>query len=95
MDDPVLLAKHAANRDRRAYQDPDRLDLTRNAQGQLGFGHGAHHCIGAPLARMDLQVALAALLVRLPGLQLAVADDEVQWKTGMAVRGPVTLPIGW
>lgn len=93
--DPVLLAKHAANRDRRVYRDPDRLDLTRDAQGQLGFGHGAHHCVGAQLARMDMQVALAALLDRLPGLHLAVPLSQVEWKTGMAVRGPIALPIGW
>ncbi len=92
---PVLLAKHAANRDPRAYPDADRLDLTRDAQGQLGFGHGAHHCLGAPLARMDLQVALTALLARFPGLRLALPEDHVQWKTGMAVRGPVTLPVSW
>ena len=93
--DPVLLAKHAANRDPRAYPDPDRLDITRNAQGQLGFGYGAHHCLGAQLARMDLQVALTALLDRLSGLHLAVPEDDLRWKSGMAVRGPVTLPIGW
>ena len=93
--DPVLLAKHAANRDPRAYKDPDRIDITRNAQGQLGFGHGPHHCIGAPLARMDLQVAMAALLDRFPGLHLTAAQDEVRWKTGMAVRGPIALPVGW
>src|SRR5690242_12187219 len=58
---PVLLAKHAANRDPRRYADPDRLDITRDAQGHLGFGHGAHHCLGAPLARMDIQTALTAL----------------------------------
>ena len=91
----MLLAKHAANRDRCAYEDPHRLDLTRHAQGQLGFGHGAHHCLGAQLARMDLQVALAALLNRLPEPRLAVAEDQLQWKTGMAVRGPTTLPIAW
>jgi len=45
--EPVLLAKHAANRDSRRYADPDRLDITRDAHGQLGFGHGAHHCLGA------------------------------------------------
>lgn len=93
--DPVLLAKHAANRDRRAYHDPDRLDLTRDAQGQLGFGHGPHHCLGAQLARMDMQVALSALLDRFPDLHLAVPADQVQWKAGMAVRGPAALPIGW
>lgn len=91
----VLLAKHAANRDRRRYEDPDRLDITRDAQGELGFGHGAHHCLGAPLARMDVQTALAALLERFPDLQLAVPEAELEWKSGMAVRGPVALPIAW
>lgn len=93
--EPVLLAKHAANRDRRRYADPDRLDITRDAQGQLGFGHGAHHCLGAPLARMDVQTALAAVLERFPGLRLAVPVDELEWKSGMAVRGPLALPIAW
>jgi cytochrome P450 len=92
---PVLVAKHAANRDPRAYPDPDRIDITRNAQGQLGFGHGAHHCIGAPLARMDLQIAMAALLDRFPGLYLAVPEDQLRWKAGMAVRSPTALPVAW
>jgi cytochrome P450 len=68
--DPILVAKHAANRDPRRFDDPDHLDITRDASAHLGFGHGAHHCIGAPLARMDLQVALAALLDRFPDLHL-------------------------
>ncbi len=93
--DPVLLAKHAANRDPRRYDEPDRLDITREAQGELGFGHGAHHCLGAPLARMDIQTALTALLERFPGLRLAVPEADLQWKSGMAIRGPVALPIAW
>src|SRR6266545_4208048 len=93
--EPVLLAKHAANRDPRRYDDPDRLDITCDAQGELGFGHGAHHCLGAPLARMDIQTALTALLQRFPNLRLAVPESELEWKTGMAVRGPVALPIAW
>ena len=93
--DAVLLAKHAANRDPRRFGDPDRLDITRDAAGQLGFGHGAHHCLGAPLANMDIQTALTALLGRLPDLRLAVPETDVQWKTGMAVRGPIALPITW
>ncbi|WP_410673340.1 cytochrome P450 [Amycolatopsis sp. cmx-4-68] len=93
--EPVLLAKHAANRDRRRYEDPHRLDLTRDAQGQLGFGHGIHHCLGAQLARMDIQTALAALLDRFPDLRAAVPEAELTWKTGMAVRGPVAFPIAW
>ncbi|HEY4452951.1 MAG TPA: cytochrome P450 [Pseudonocardiaceae bacterium] len=93
--EPVLLAKHAANRDRRRYDNPDRLDITRDAQGQLGFGHGAHHCLGAALARMDIQIALTALLARFPDLRLAIPETEVEWKSGLAVRGPVALPIAW
>ena len=95
-DEPVLLAAYAANRDPDVYEDPDRLDVTRDlARPHLAFGHGVHHCIGAPLARMDLQVAMGALIDRLPGLRLAVEPDEVAWKAGLAVRGPVTLPIAW
>ena len=93
--EPVLLAKHAANRDPRRYADADRLDITRDAQGQLGFGHGAHHCLGAPLARLDIQTALTALLQRFPGLRLAVPEPELEWKSGMAVRGLAALPIAW
>ena len=93
--DPVLLARSAANRDPRVFPDPHRLDLTRQLQGHQAFGHGAHHCIGAPLARMDLQVALTALLDHFPRLRLAVPADQLQWKTGQAVRGPLALPIGW
>jgi cytochrome P450 len=94
--DPVLLAKHVANRDPRAFEDPDRLDITRESKkGHLGFGHGIHHCLGAPLARMDMQVALTALLDRLPDLRLAVPEDQLEWKGGLAVRGPVALPIAW
>ena len=93
--DPVLVAKHAANRDPRAYEDPGRIDITRSAKGHLGFGHGAHHCLGAPLARMDLEVAMAALLDRFPRLHLARPSDHLRWKTGMAMRGPVALPVGW
>jgi cytochrome P450 len=93
--EPVLFAKHAANRDPRRYTDPERLDVTRDAKGQLGFGHGAHHCLGAHLARMDLQVGLDALLARFPTLRLAVPPAELAWKSGMAVRGPVALPVSW
>ncbi|MFS8100713.1 cytochrome P450 [Lentzea alba] len=90
--EPVLLAKHAANRDPRQYPDPDRFDVTRNAKGHLTFGHGPHHCIGAQLARMDLQVALTAILRRFPELRLA---EEVQWRTGMAMRGPLAMQVAW
>lgn len=91
--EPVLPAKHAANRDPRRFPGPGRLDVTRDARGHLAFGHGPHHCIGAQLARMDVRVALTALLTRLPGLRLAVLGEEIEWRAGMAMRGPVALPV--
>jgi cytochrome P450 len=93
--EPVLIAWNIANRDPRVFDDPDRLDITREARPHVRFGHGPHHCLGAPLARLDIQVGLTALLDRFPNLRLAVAEDELEWKTGLAIRGPVALPITW
>jgi cytochrome P450 len=93
--EPVLVYVAAANRDERVFADPDRLDLTRSPNPHLAFGHGIHHCLGAPLARMELQECLSALLRRLPTLRLAVRPDEVPWKTGMFVRRPAALPVTW
>jgi len=92
---PVLASAEAANQDPAVFPDPARLDLARSPNPHLAFGHGIHHCLGASLARMELQVALAALLDRLPGLTLAVDPDELVWKTGLVVRGPVALPVRW
>ncbi|MBN6033630.1 cytochrome P450 [Amycolatopsis sp. 195334CR] len=91
--EPVLPALASANRDEAKFTEPDRLDLTRDETSHVGFGHGAHHCLGAPLARMELQVALETLLRRLPGLRFA--DSDVEWKDGLATRGPIVLPVDW
>jgi cytochrome P450 len=93
--DPVLVHRAAASRDPAVFPDPDRLDLTRGASPHLGFGHGIHHCLGAQLARMELQVALRSLLDRFPGLRFAVDEADLQWKTGMALRGLRVLPLAW
>lgn len=92
---PVVVASHAANRDESVFTDPDNLDLRRQESPHVGFGHGAHHCLGAPLARMELQVALHTLLTRLPGLALAGTEHDIAWKTGMATRGPERMVITW
>lgn len=90
--EPVLVAVGAANRDAHRFSAPGRLDFGRQGNQHLGFGHGVHHCLGAPLARLELQEALRALILRFPGLHLA---GDIGWKTQMIVRGPRTMPVGW
>lgn len=92
--EPVLVALHSANRDETVFTRPDELDLLRPPTSHIAFGHGAHHCLGAPLARMELQVAVITLINRLPGLQLT-AEHDVVWKTGLSTRGPERMPITW
>ncbi|HYS38388.1 MAG TPA: cytochrome P450 [Pseudonocardiaceae bacterium] len=91
----VLVQLHAANRDVTVFNHPDELDLARTYNPHLAFGHGVHHCLGAPLARMELQVALAALTSRLPDLRLAVPPDEIPWRSDRLVRGVRALPVTW
>jgi cytochrome P450 len=94
--DVLLVDYYVANRDPAAFADPDRLDLTReNAASHLTFGHGLHHCLGAQLARMELQVAMTALLNRFPALRLAVDPEQVQWHTDRLIRGVKVLPVAW
>lgn len=90
----VHVSLGAAGRDPAAVADPDSLDLTRADNRHLAFGHGPHYCLGAPLARLEAQVAIRTLLARFPELALAAAPDELAWKqTGSIVRGLATLPV--
>lgn len=91
----VLPLQYSANRDRTLTTDPDRLDVTRKPVQHFAFGHGPHYCIGAALARLELRIAFAVLLRRLPHLRPAVPDHEIEWKAGLITRGPVTLPVTW
>jgi len=75
-----------ANRDPAEFGDPDRFDVTRDASGHLSFGAGVHHCLGAQLARVELQEAFRGLIGRLPGLRLAVPASDLEFKPGMAIR---------
>ncbi len=93
--EPVFVSQMAANLDPRVFPDPDRLDVTRPAAPHVTFGYGAHHCLGAPLGRIELQVALATLLARVPGLRLAVDPDEIVWDLTLEVQGPRALPLTW
>lgn len=89
---PVLVAVGAANRDALRFDAPGTLDISRTGMQHLGFGHGVHHCLGAPLARLELQEAIGALITRFPDLRLA---GDVVWKSEMLVRGPRVMPVGW
>ncbi|WP_035798423.1 cytochrome P450 family protein [Kitasatospora mediocidica] len=91
--DPVLVVLAAADRDPARFGQPDTLDLARADNPHLGFGHGIHYCIGAPLARLEGRVALASLLTRLPDLQLAADPAELRWRGGLIMRGLRELPV--
>jgi cytochrome P450 len=90
--EPVVVAIGAANRDAARFADPDSLHIEEPPEQHLGLGHGVHHCLGAALARMELQEALRALLTGLPELHVT---GEIVWKSEMLVRGPMRMPVGW
>ncbi|MEU5955187.1 cytochrome P450 [Streptomyces sp. NPDC047525] len=91
--DPVLVVLAAADRDPERFDRPDTLDLSRRDNQHLGYGHGIHYCLGAPLARLEGQAALATLLRRLPDLRLAVEPGDLRWRGGLIMRGLRTLPV--
>lgn len=94
--DAVAVSIPMVNRDETRYADPYRFDITREAKSsQLAFGHGIHHCVAAPMARLELQIAYPALLRRFPTLRLAVPVEEVPVRTSNATHGVFALPVTW
>jgi cytochrome P450 RapN len=91
----VVVQFAAANRDGAVFERPEEIDFTREHNPHIAFGHGAHHCLGAPLARLELQLAIGTLVRRLPGLRLAVPAEEVPWRPDRLVRGVQALPVAW
>ncbi|MFD9216451.1 cytochrome P450 [Streptomyces sp. NPDC059544] len=87
--DVLLVSFCGANRDPAKFPDPHRLDITRDASGHLAFSHGIHHCLGAPLARMEAQVAIGTLVRRFPGIKLA---GPTRWRENI-MRGLHELPV--
>jgi cytochrome P450 len=90
--DPVLVVLLSADRDDR-FPDADELRLDRAQNPHLAFGHGIHYCLGAPLARLEAQVAFAGLLTRFPDLALAVSPAQLEWRPGLLIRGLQSLPV--
>jgi cytochrome P450 len=91
----VLVCVAAANRDERAYTDPDDVDPQREGPRHLGFGHGIHHCLGAGLARLEGAIAMTSLLQRFPRIEPAVPLDTLEWDRGdgVVLRGLTALPV--
>jgi cytochrome P450 len=93
--DLIFSSLPMANRSPSLADDPGRLDLTRAPSPHVAFGHGIHHCLGAPLARMEMRAGFPALLRRFPGLRLAVPASEVEFRELTAVHGVRSLPVAW
>ncbi|MFJ4770211.1 cytochrome P450 [Streptomyces uncialis] len=91
--DSVLVGLGAAGRDPGRFGGPDRFDIRRAGRGHLAFGHGIHHCLGAPLARVEARIALRGLLERCP--RLALDGPPGPWTPGILVRGPRSVPLRW
>jgi len=91
----VAVVVASGNRDDKIFDHPDEIDFFREHNTHVAFGHGAHHCLGAPLARMELQLVIATLVRRIPTLRLAVAAEEVPWRAQRVTRGVLALPVSW
>ena len=93
----VIFALPAANHDETVFPDPDpdRFDPSRDARHHLAFGHGAHYCPGAPLARMEMAEALPALFTKFPGLRLAEPYERLPFRHNTVVYGLDRLPVTW
>lgn len=93
--DGILCLSLTANRDPKVFDRPDELILSRGNRRHLGFGHGAHYCIGADLARVELEIAISKIFERFPDLQLAVPFEDIKTKEGSVVYGVWALPVKW
>ncbi len=93
--DAVVLNLASANRDPAEFAVPDSFDITRDARRQLAFGHGIHRCLGAPIAIVQTELAVAELMTRLPYLHLAVPEEQLEFRAEMLIYGLRSLPVQW
>ncbi|WP_216893316.1 cytochrome P450 family protein [Nocardia alni] len=92
-DEVVLVSLVSANRDPDRYHEPAELDITRDTTGHVAFGHGIHHCLGAPLARLEGEIALHTLVQRFPDLALAEEPERLIWRESTLIHGVARLPV--
>ncbi|KQY94395.1 cytochrome P450 [Paenibacillus sp. Root52] len=91
--DMMFVALSSANRDSRKFEEPDAFDITRKVNDHISFGKGVHYCLGAPLARLEGEIAIISLLQKLPEMKLNTGSHLLEWRTGMIIRGLKKLPI--
>ncbi len=91
----LMVMLSSANRDHGQFVNAEEMNLTREENKHIAFGQGIHYCLGAPLARLEGDIAFTTLLKRMPGLHLAIPRDEVQWRGAMNLRGLVSLPVAF
>ena len=89
----IFVVLNAADRDPNQFNDPEGFDILRERNAHLAFGHGIHYCLGAPLARLEGQIAIGTLLRRMPNIQLAASPDILTWRPSMIIRGLTSLPV--
>lgn len=91
--DMVFVCLSSANRDGKQFADPDTFDITRAANDHIAFGKGVHYCLGAPLARLEGEIAIGTLLRRMPDIRLKTEADSLTWRTGLILRGLKEIPV--
>jgi cytochrome P450 len=91
----VIVTNSIANRDGSAFEDPDTFDVHRSARHHIAFGYGVHQCLGQNLARLELEVIIAALFDRIPTLRLAVPVEQLTLRPGTTIQGVNELPVTW